>query len=193
MRFWIVLALVGGFAVLCNGFARAADCPTFAGVPWGSDATKVKSMLVSKGFTFEKVDADGDLDFMGEINGQKVAIYEFLTPAKLLVKSNVVFLTPDDEVLDFYDSMKATLSNKYGDPNKHYEFWMDPYTDRDSESAHETALAAGKGQFMAFWDFHDGGHLWVRINKRLAVDVNYESPGWIKEADRREHGGNSVL
>lgn len=173
--------------------ADAAGAPPFAGVPWLSSAVTVKAILQSKGFTFIKVDSDGDLDFSGAINGKNVRVYAFLTPARTLVKMQVVFVTSNDEALNYYVEMKATLSTKYGAPAKHYEFWMDPYTEADSESEHETALAVGKGVFSSFWEFSDGGGLYEEITKGLAVSLNYESPGWHIELQRRKNSGNSVL
>jgi hypothetical protein len=176
-----------------GSFAAAQETPSFGEVPWGTAATKVRHALGAKGFTFEKVDSDGDLDFSGQINGQKVFIYEFLNPQRELVKSLVVFATADDEAIGFYHDLIDTLSGKYGSPQKHFEFYMDPYTDEDSESEHETAFAVGKADFGSFWDFDDGGHMWVEISKKLTVNVNYESTAWPAELSRRKNSANSVL
>lgn len=186
-----------GLAVLFLSFTvnagGALASPAFASVAWGTPQPKVISALSKSGFHFVKIDSEGDLDLSGSINGQKVAIFEFLTPAKRLVKTQVSFLTSDDEALDFYSQMKQTLTEKYGEPAKQFGFWMDPYTDSDSESDHETALAVGKGVFSSFWDFADHGSVYMGISKNLSIDVNYESPEWAAELNRRKNSGNSVL
>ncbi len=165
--------------------AIASDTPIFDGVPWGAADALVKQTLGAQGFVFVKQDADGDLDFSGEISGQKVLIWEFMTPARKLVKAEVAFATDDDEAISFFHEVAGTTTSKYGAPTKSFAFYKDPYSDADSESDHETAFKVGKAELANFWTFSDGGAVYIEVTKRLTVDLNYESAAWEKELARR--------
>lgn len=195
MKGFIVLAL--GLFVACALFrpinAVASSTPTFASIPWGSSDQRVKETLAAKGFTFDKRDSDGDLDFKGEINGKHVAIFEYLTQSRKLVRTQVVFLTDDDEAISYFQDVADTLTGKYGPPSKHFAFYEDPYTDSDSEMDHETAFKVGKGTLASFWFFDTGGAVDIEVTKQLNVSISYESPGWVNELNRRKSEGNSVL
>lgn len=192
------LALVGSIAgaiVLASVAlpAVADSTPEFAGMPWGSSDGPVRSSLSSKGFSFERRDADGDLDFKGELDGQPVVAFAFMTPSRQLVKVQATFLTSDEEAISFFNDMQQTLANKYGEPPKHFNFYEDPYSDSDSESEHEIAFRVGKGHLSSFWTFDDGGAIWMEVTKKLTVSINYESKHWPAELARRKNAQNSVF
>src|ERR1700691_6077954 len=69
----------------------------FADIPWGSDESAVRAAMTAKGYTFTKVDADGDLDYTGTVDGNDVVVYALMTPAphRGLVKIFVNVLTSD--------------------------------------------------------------------------------------------------
>jgi hypothetical protein len=192
------LALLGSIAgaiVLASlALPAVADStPEFAGMPWGSSDGSVRTSLSSKGFSFEKRDADGDLDFKGEIDGQPVVAFAFMTPNRQLVKVQAVFLTSDGEAISFFNEMQQTLANKYGEPPKHFNFYEDPYSESDSESEHELAFRVGKGHLSSFWTFDDGGAIWMQVTKKLTVSISYESKYWPAELARRKNAENSVF
>ena len=167
--------------------AIASDTPIFDGVPWGASDALVKQMLgANGGFVFVKQDAEGDLHFTGEVNGRKVLIFEFMTPARRLVKSEINFLTDDDEAISYFHDVADAQRSKYGEPTKSFAFYKDPYSNADSESDHETAFKVGKAELANFWTFSDGGAVYVDITKFLTVDLNYESAEWSKEFARRK-------
>ncbi len=183
----------------CLTFSQArADTPLltgtvhpFGGVPWGSKPETIKSMLQAQGYTFEKIDSDGDLDFDGNVNGVEAKLYAYLTPEHRLVKTQVSCVTPDDDAIDFYHTLRDSLTVKYGDPSSNFEFYSDPYSDTDSDSDKATAISVGDGQLAAFWAYTDGSAMYVEVTKALNVNVSYESVGWPKELDRRKAAGIS--
>lgn len=191
---WPIVGIVTAL-LLANipQMTRANSAPIFGGIPWGSSDSAIKRELDAKGFVFVKKDSDGDLDFKGQVNEQKVLVYELMTPSRHLVKSQVVFLTADDEAIQYFHDLQDTLIQKYGDPQKTFSFYQYPYNDDDPEAEHETAFQVGKATLSSFWIYSDGSSLWLEVTKRLTVVAHYESAGWHAELARRESSGNSVL
>jgi hypothetical protein len=159
----------------------------FGGLAWGSGAAEVQAALTKQGFTFSKVDEDGDYQFDGKVLGYETRIFAYMA-AERLVKVQAVLATPDEECFRTYKKMADLLVEKYGSPNSQYEKYDSPYEPGDGYE--QTAARAGKAHISSFW-FTDAaeaekGGLWLTISKSLAVHVNYEGPAWSAELTRRQ-------
>jgi hypothetical protein len=161
------------------------SAPTFGGVEWGSSEAQVRAALTGKGYTLEKIDNDGDLDFKGDVGGRPAVLFAFMTPTRSLVKIQINIVTPDHEARSTFDDMKQTLTAKYGRPRDDFHFFSSPYVEGDGFE--ETAFRVGKGHFFVAWaDTNDTGALDMEITERLTVAISYESPAWHEEAARRK-------
>jgi tetratricopeptide (TPR) repeat protein len=145
--------------------------------------------LTAKGYTFTKVDDDGDLDYSGTLDGNAVTLYALMTPApnRGLVKIFIGVLTSDEHALAEFASLRNTLIAQYGQPSISGRRFDSPYVDGDGNE--QTAIKDGKGHIAAIWkntsnDITTGG-LTILVSDKLTVNSAYESPAWNTEADRR--------
>lgn len=169
--------------------AAAQHTYTFAGIAWGSTESTVRTAMTGKGYTFTKVDDDGDLDYSGTLDGSDVIVYALMTPApnRGLVKVFVGVLTSDDHALAEFEVLKSALIAKYGQPSISARRFDSPYKDGDGNE--QTAIKEGKGHVVALWknssDDITAGGLTVDVNDKLTVNTTYESPAWNVEFNRR--------
>ena len=180
MRKTVFTVALGLLLSLLLATAQAAEPLVYAGLPWGANAVAIKAKMAAAGFTFEKLDPDGDLVFRGaEVLNTPATAFAILHNDRL-VKMQVLLLTPDREAIRIYERMLETLSGKYGKPEKTFAFFQKPYYDGDGYA--EQAIRNGKGHFMAGWsrntDTPTQSSILLRITDRLAVSVSYEGPEW---------------
>ncbi len=174
--------------------SRVSHTYTFADIPWGSDESTVRTAMTAKGYTFTKVDEDGDLDYSGTLDGNDVILYALMTPApnRGLIKVFMVVLTSDDHALAEFENLKSALIAKYGQPSISGRRFDSPYAAGDGNE--QAAIKSGKGHVAAIWkntsdDITTGG-LTVLVSEKLTVNSAYESPAWDAEADRRAATAN---
>ena len=160
----------------------------FAGIPWGSDQDTIREKMEAAGFSFMKVDEDGDLHFGGTVLGTPAVVFCVLGQGRLL-KVIVSILTPDQKARYMFDEMMGSLVKKYGQ-GRFLEGYESPYEKGDGYE--DQAIKVGKGHVLCLWgpDTMEGSTypegLLLKISERLTVDVTYESSGWGPEADRRK-------
>ena len=184
----LVSAVCASFLFACPAFAQAADSIAFAGVPWRSTVTSVKNEMAERGFKFEKVDEDGDLQFTGTILGEESIVFALFNTERELVKWSVVLVTPDDRTLARYRELKAQLTDRYGDPFGELEEWKFPYNDGDHVGHEQLAIRRGKAELKAGWQTPTTGFpsVVIEVTDRLTVRASYEGPGWEAEAGNRQ-------
>lgn len=185
----VSLALTLSVAAASVAAAQTSPVYTYGGIPWGSSAVAVKAALATQGFTFNKIDDDGDYWFDGHALGYPARIYAFMSPTSGLCKIQVLLATPDADARSTYQSVKGMLSQKYGPPTDSVESFLSPYYDGDGYE--NTAIRVGKGLFLTIWGNTDASappssHLDVEISKALVVNVAYESKAFHAESLRRK-------
>lgn len=196
MKNVLILTSIAFVVVLLGSNVRADDALSgsvhpFANVAWASKPDQIKHGFKVDGYAFTGADKDGDLDFTGSVLGVPVDIFAYITPAHELVRTEVLCKTPDDQAIDFYHSMQQSLISKYGQPTKSFEFYDDPYSNSDSDSDKQTAIAVGEGHLASFWEYSDTSGLSLEITTSLSVDISYESSRWPAELDRRKSASTS--
>jgi hypothetical protein len=160
---------------------------SFAGLQWGSTRESVKQALAPLGYTFIKLDEDGDLDYKGELLGYPATMYFFFTPSGALTKVEMTIITPKTKNRETYNEMKEMLIQKYGQPMEDFHFFSSPYYEGDGYE--DQAFRLGKATFSTYWK-HPGktGNEMasLEITPGLNIRVGYEAPGWHDEVARRK-------
>jgi hypothetical protein len=155
-------------------------------IPWLSSKAEVKRILEQKGLAFTKTDEDGDLVFSGTLIGKTARLYAIFANDRL-VKTSVVLITPDREARSTFRDMRETMITKYGRPESDFHFFTKPYYEGDGYE--DQAIRVGKGHFDVFWTKTEGLNreyaLHLGIRETLLVAVDYESPDWKAEYERR--------
>jgi hypothetical protein len=167
----------------------------FADMKWGIPIAEAKQILMSEGFKVS-VDEDGDLKFDGTLLDTKAGGFALFAGGKLS-KVIVILVTRDQDARKTYSDMKEVLTKKYGPPTNDYAFFTKPYYEGDGYE--EQAIRLGKGKFACYWlnapkgSTSEGDSLGLKITERLTVEIDYESPWWGSEADRRKAKGTRVF
>jgi hypothetical protein len=183
----VISALLASFLLVYPALSQGADAIAFAGVPWRSGVAAVKSVMAERGFTFDKVDAQGDLQFTGTVLGEESIVFALFNTDRELVKWSVVLVTPDDRTLVRYRELKAQLTERYGDPFGDIEEWKFPYDGGDHLGHEAMAIRRGKAALMAGWQTPETSFpsVVIEVTDRMTVRASYEGPGWKAEADQR--------
>jgi hypothetical protein len=153
----------------------------FADVPWGSNPNAVQQLLMAKGYTFNQMDDQGDLEFEGNLIGYPATILMMMSGGQL-VKAFVTLITPDHKARSVYTDLKTTLRRKYGQPSNEFQFFQDPYADGDGFE--DLAISVGMATYATYWT-HGDASVSIQISEGLNVDIVYESPAWLSESNRR--------
>jgi hypothetical protein len=161
-----------------------ADDLTFAGIPWRADRAIVTRSLSAKGFSLGKVDAAGDLVFVGELNDQRALVVAWMAEEGL-AKITVRLLTSEEDARKVYADTKRLLRRMHGEPETEVESYQYPFNDGQHVGYENTAIRIGKGALAAFWK-RGAAELYVKITTELKVDIAYESPFWPSEYERRK-------
>jgi hypothetical protein len=174
--------------------ASAQQPIQFANLPWGTTRAETKASLVDQGFTFEKLDNDGDLMFLGIIPtlGERAVVVAYFAPDDKLVKVDVNIAPPDRRVLEVYRSVKESLTELYGEPTREVERFSYPYVNVAGDVGREiTAIRDGKAIIACLWGGHppqDG--LALDVTDQLLDRISYESAQWAAELARRKKLAN---
>jgi hypothetical protein len=184
---YVMSALLASVLLVYPALPEAADAIAFAGVPWRSSIASVKNVMAERGFTLDKVDAEGDLQFTGTVLGEESIVFALFNADRELVKWSVVLVTPDDRTLPRYRELKAQLTERYGDPFGELEEWKFPYDGGDHVGHEALAIRRGKAALMAGWQTPDTSFpsVVIEVTDRMTVRASYEGPGWKAEADHR--------
>jgi hypothetical protein len=155
-------------------------------VPWLSSKAEVRRILEQKGLAFTKTDEDGDLVFSGILINKTARLYAIFANDRL-VKTSVVLITADREARSTFRDMRETMLMKYGKPESDFHFFTRPYYEGDGYE--DQAIRLGKGHFDVFWTKTEGLNreyaIHLGIRETLLVGVDYESPDWKAEYERR--------
>ena len=163
----------------------AAQGFTYAGLRWGLPSDSIRKSLIAKDFVFVKEDQDGDLLFRGKALDEIASVWAFVDAGRL-VKVNVILVTPDQRARKVYAELKASLTEKYGEPESSFENFESPYYAGDGYE--DQAIKLEKATFFTMWKKEAlGGDslMGLSITPQLAVSVEYESPRWSVVAKKR--------
>ena len=196
MRYGKFVSVLG---ILC-GLLRA-DVATaqerglsFANLRFGADPATVLETM--KGL--ELVAEDGppdqrfpfDQHFTGELKGTPAQVAALYDRKGQLEKVMIVFLTPDEDCVQLYRTLRQELRDQYGRPIVDVERWDYPYANGGHVGQEHFAIRIGRGFLASAWDrqdagMHDGG-ISLMTTQRVIVQLAYESSRWGLESERRK-------
>ncbi len=168
--------------VLASATPRAADVPTFAGIPWGASRTQVVEAAAASGLTVV-ASYGNDIELAGEPFGAAAVVHAMLSPTGGLVKVQVRFASNDTPART-YATVIESLTRLYG-PTEPVEMFKRPYVRGDGRE--DEAVRSGKGMMIAAWgDERQPGQAAVVLHAgQPGVEVEFESHAWKAESVRR--------
>ena len=173
-------------ALLCvfvaSATPRAADPPTFAGIPWGASRTQVLEAATASGLRVV-ASYGNDLELAGEPFGAAAVVHALLSPTDGLVKVQVRFASNDTPTRT-YATVIESLTRLYG-PTEPVEMFKRPYVRGDGRE--DEAVRTGKGMMIAAWgDERQPGQAAVILHAgQPGVALEFESHAWKAESARR--------
>jgi hypothetical protein len=161
---------------------------TFQNLLFGDTPSLVISKL--KKFTLKQHRAKSVV-FTGTVGGKDAEIFAVFTPkSQKLWKVVVDFAEADgvsyNDLKSHWNGYVKILTEKYGEPDKRYEFFTSPYFEGDG---YETqALRLGKANSDAFWDSGatGAGGMSCAITKYLEIRISYEDEYFSKIDDQEK-------
>ena len=161
----LVLAVLGSYV----SYAQE-----FMGVKVGGKKIDVINQFKSKGFTVTKDDNSNVSALKGTVAGKVYEVVVVSTPITRTVWKISTFLP---EASDWYSLKRSyedylkVLSDKYGQPESHYNFFSSPYDEGDGYEM--TGVAVGKCNYAAYWSDKTG--ISIDITKWKQVRISYEN------------------
>jgi hypothetical protein len=156
-----------------------AHAQVFMGVPVAGTTTEVSNQLKLKGFELSPESNETLMVMTGKLGGESVRLLIAGTP-KTHLTAKLVVIYPEEEtwysLVDDYNEVKKIITDKYGEPDKGYEFFKDPYTLGDGYELQAVRLE--KCFYLQVWKANakfPNQTLAVRINKGLYVSLVYEN------------------
>ena len=168
--------------VLASATPRAADPPTFAGMPWGASRTQVLEAAAASGLRVV-ASYGSDVELAGEPFGAAAVVHAMLSPTDGLVKVQVRFASNDTPTRT-YATVIESLTRLYG-PTEPVELFKRPYVRGDGRE--DEAVRTGKGMMIAAWgDERQPGQAAVILHAgQPGVELEFESHAWKAESQRR--------
>jgi hypothetical protein len=192
--------LVVGLVMFAGTLLRAGPAGAqeraraFADVPFDAGpATVLEAMKALQLTPFVASTADQpfplDQQFEGRLKGQDALVTAVYDATGHLEKMLISFLTPDEDCVSFYRTLKKELQQKYGAPVTDLERWEFPYDKGGHVGQEHFAIRVGKGLLAAVWNDPDAGSteggVALSTTDNVIVQLAYESSKWAAEAARR--------
>jgi hypothetical protein len=177
-------------ALLCvlvaSATPRAADVPTFAGIPWGASRTQVLEAAAASGLRVVGTYGN-DVELAGEPFGEAAVVQAMLSPTDGLVKVQIRFAAKD-KPMRTYATVVESLTRLYG-PTEPVEMFKRPFMRGDGRE--DEAVLSGKGMLIAAWgDERQPGQAAVVLHAgQPGVALDFESHAWKAESKRRQRPG----
>ena len=130
-----------------------------------------------------------DQRFEGELKGRRVLVSALHAPDGRLEKVLIVFVTPDEDCVPLFRTLKTELLQEYGKPMVDLERWDYPYSNGGHIGQEHFALRVGRGLLAMAWDRVDAGTtdggVSLTTSETMVVRLAYESSRWTAESERR--------
>lgn len=151
----------------------------FMGVKVAGTTTEFSNQLKLKGFQLSSESTASLTVMKGKLGGESVELLIVGSP-KTHLTSKLVVVYPTQEtwysLLDNYQKVKKILTEKYGEPDKGYEFFESPYELGDGYELQAVKLE--KCFYVKVWhetEKFPNQTLAVRISPSLHVSLIYEN------------------
>lgn len=167
---------------------------SFASLRFGSNPAAVLETMKGLKLELRPVTADQtfplDQRFEGELKGSRVLVSALYNPGGHLEKLLVSFLTPDEECVAVYRTLRQELRQQYGAPVVDVERWDYPYNNGGHVGLEHDALRLGRGVLASAWDREDAGTREAAVSLMtddgVIIQLAYESSRWAVESERRK-------
>ncbi|NBO22256.1 hypothetical protein EBU94_02790 [bacterium] len=156
-----------------------AHAQFFMGLEIAGTTTEFTNQLKLKGFELSPESKPAVMVMTGKLGSQNVRLLIAGTP-KTYMTAKLVVIYPEEEtwysLLEDYNKVKKIITEKYGKPDKGYEFFESPYYLGDGYELQ--AVRSEKCFYIQVWHATEqfpNQTLAVRINKGLYVSLVYEN------------------
>lgn len=167
-----LIVLIGVFILYVSAFGQ-----NFNGIAIDGNLNDFVAKMKSKGYQYVRSVESGTVIMSGMLNGDQVEFWISGTPkTKKVWKLSIYFSKVNTwySIKNDYDKSKEILAAKYGQPDKVYEFFSDPYYDGDGYEM--TAVKIEKATFASYWiNERDGYNIGVSISKFCQIRISYEN------------------
>jgi hypothetical protein len=169
-----------------------AHAQVFMGVSVSGTTTEFANQLKPKGFVLSSESTPTLIVMTGNLGGESVELLIAGTP-KTHMTAKLVVIYPKEEtwhsLLVDYNKVKKIITEKYGEPDKGYEFFSDPYSLGDGYELQAVRLE--KCFYLQVWNANEkfpNQTLAVRMNKGLYVSLVYENDAMMlqKETEQKQ-------
>jgi hypothetical protein len=172
-------------AVTLSTFEK--EIPEFLGIEVDGKRDEVIEKFKAKGFIVDGDISKGNVVPMkGSIGNRDFELNIVSTPKTKVVWKFSVYLPKQstwNSLLDDYTRYKKTLTDKYGNPEKSFDFFSSPYELGDGYEM--TAVAAEKSHYSAYWTLK-GYALSIVISKWKQVRIAYENENNSKISEKEQ-------
>ena len=131
-----------------------------------------------------------DQRFEGELKGNPVLLSALYDAHGQLEKIQIAFLTPDEDCVPLYRTLKKELQQESGKPIVDLERWDFPYNNGGHIGQEHFAIRIGRGLLATAWERHDAGTMdggvALTTSENVIVRLAYESSKWAAESERRK-------
>jgi hypothetical protein len=152
---------------------------TFMGVPVTGTLTSFSTQLKAKGFVLSSESKPTLVIMNGKLANEEVQLLIVGTPKTFMTAKLVVYYPKQEtwySLLDDFKKVTKIITDKYGEPEKKYDFFEDPYELGDGYEM--TAIRNEKCFYLQVWNATEkfpNQTLAVRINKTQSVTLIYEN------------------
>lgn len=164
------LLVIIALFITVNSFAQYFD-----GVHISGDISSVVQKYRAKGYKLIKNDATAYI-MTGTANGVDVELYVLATPITKKAYSIKVYLEKKYSwygLKSDFNKYKDILITKYGDSDKDYQYFEEPYFEGDGYET--SAVKLEKVHYLSFWFDNQNTNLCIEITKWMQVCITYEN------------------
>lgn len=150
---------------------------SFDGVPISGTLQEATTKFKAKGYILkETLDHGNGVIMKGKVNLQPIELWIFCTPtSKKVFKMNVFFDAQISwsSIKSEYERYKDILTNKYGEPDSQYDFFVKPYYEGDGYEM--SAISLEKCTYASFWLNKNNLSIHLLISKYKQVEISYQN------------------
>lgn len=145
----------------------------FQGIPIDGSVDSVRAALEQKGFQY-KDSADDIVTMEGEFTGKKCEIALLVTPKSKTVW-RIAVSTPEyfswHDIRYDFNNLKRIYIKKYGNPEKDYHFFSEPYDEGDGYEM--TGLKNDKCHYATYFET-ESGSIMIQMTRFAKILILYD-------------------
>jgi hypothetical protein len=157
-------------AILISAKIKAQE---FMGIKVEGTKSEIISRFKEKGFKIRSADIKNIIPFYGELGTQKIEVNVVFTAKSGLAWKFAVYLPEQSSwysLKNDYEQYLAVMTSKYGEPDKTYSTFLNPYYEGDGYEM--SAVGIDKCLYYASWkDYYT-----IEITKYKQVKISYYNP-----------------